>query len=209
MSRVGALAGRLLEQRGYELRKRDGPHTRTSRRTSGAFHERCAEYTMTPVEAMYATYRAVQYVVRSESPGDIVECGVWRGGHAMLAGLVLEERGDRDRQVFLYDTFEGMVEPGEHGTSPSAASGQVDLAASAVAVTPATGAPRPSKRLQANVRTTGLDTGRFHFVKGKVEETIPATVPDRSRCCAWIRTGTSRPTTSFATCTRGSPRAGF
>ena len=178
MSRVGAAAARLLEQRGYELRKRDGPPYPDIEEDFWRLHERCAEYTMTPVEAMYATYRAAQYVVRSGVPGDIVECGVWRGGHAMLAGLVLNELGDRDRQVFLYDTFEGMVEPGDQDISfrgeragtiwqqrrRGAAS---DWCYSSL------------EEVQANVGTTGLDTGRFHFVKGKVEETIPGTMPDR------------------------------
>ena len=68
MSRLGAAAGRLLERRGYELRKRDGPPYPDIEPEFWALHERCAEYTMTPVEAMYATYRATQHVVASGRP---------------------------------------------------------------------------------------------------------------------------------------------
>ena len=178
MSRLGAAAGRLLERRGYELRKRDGPPYPDIEPEFWALHERCAEYTMTPVEAMYATYRATQHVVASGVPGDIVECGVWRGGHAMLAGLVLRELGDPHRRVFLYDTFEGMVEPGDRDVSfRGERAGAIwqqrrrgstsDWCYSSL------------EEVQANVRSTGLDPGRFEFVKGRVEETIPATVPDR------------------------------
>lgn len=39
-------------------------------------------------------------------PGDIVECGVWRGGNIMMARMVLPTR-----TCWLYDTFDGMTEP--------------------------------------------------------------------------------------------------
>jgi O-methyltransferase len=39
--------------------------------------------------------------------GDVVECGVWRGGHTILARLL-----SPDRVNWLYDTFDGMAAPG-------------------------------------------------------------------------------------------------
>jgi O-methyltransferase len=39
-------------------------------------------------------------------PGDIVECGVWRGGNIILARKMAP-----DRVCWLYDTFEGMTKP--------------------------------------------------------------------------------------------------
>lgn len=44
--------------------------------------------------------------------GDIVECGTWRGG---LAALMLQHVLDHklDKHLFIYDTFEGMPEPGD------------------------------------------------------------------------------------------------
>ena len=38
--------------------------------------------------------------------GDVVECGVWRGGHVILARLVSPQR-----VCWLFDTFEGMTAP--------------------------------------------------------------------------------------------------
>src|SRR5919106_6622256 len=78
----------------------------------------CLPYTMTSVERMYGIYEAVHHVVRAGIPGDIVECGVWRGGSSMLAAgtlLRLEER----RDIWLYDTFEGMPEPSERDVDHS------------------------------------------------------------------------------------------
>lgn len=82
---------------------------------------RTRNYTMTSKEIMFSTYQAARYVVERGIPGDIVECGVWRGGSALLAGLAMRaaetrrpRRGwlaSRRRKLWLYDTFEGMTAP--------------------------------------------------------------------------------------------------
>src|SRR2546421_729470 len=74
-------------------------------------YERCRPYTMTSVERMYGLYQAVRYVVMRGVPGDIVECGVWRGGSAMLCALSLQRMSAFGRSLYLYDTFAGMTEP--------------------------------------------------------------------------------------------------
>ena len=75
--------------------------------------EQVKPYTMTSVEALFALYTAMNYVLDRNIPGDIVECGVWRGGSALLAALVLKMRGVKNRKLYLYDTFEGMPAPTE------------------------------------------------------------------------------------------------
>ena len=43
-------------------------------------------------------------------PGDIVECGVFRGGTALLAArTIVEERGDDRPALDLFDSFQGMA----------------------------------------------------------------------------------------------------
>ena len=76
-----------------------------------ALYEQCRQYTMTSWERLYALYKSVQYLVENKIPGDIVECGVWRGGSMKLSAHVLLALGVTDRKLFLYDTFEGMTEP--------------------------------------------------------------------------------------------------
>jgi O-methyltransferase len=77
------------------------------------FHARCSAYTMISIERMYALYEAVRHVIRAGIPGDVVECGVWRGGSRMLAALTLNRLGDSQRRLYLYDTFAGVPAPGE------------------------------------------------------------------------------------------------
>lgn len=75
--------------------------------------EQVKPYTMTSVEALFALYSGVNYVLERQIPGDFVECGVWRGGSSLLVALLLKQKGVSDRKVFLYDTFAGMPEPTE------------------------------------------------------------------------------------------------
>ena len=141
-------------------------------------YERCRAFTMTSLPRMYALYQSVRHVVRNRVPGAFVECGVWRGGSAMLAALVFAALGDTERQLCLYDTFAGMTEPSEV---------DVDMRK-----TPASRRWRASQRGQVNewcyasleevagnMRSTGYPIDHIQLVKGRVEDTIPVSAPDR------------------------------
>ena len=67
--------------------------------------------TMTSIYRIDALRQAVEYIEANSIPGDIVECGVWRGGSMMAAGLTLIRLGAR-RPLWLFDTFSGMPPPG-------------------------------------------------------------------------------------------------
>ncbi len=77
-------------------------------------YEKCESFTMTSKERMFTLYKSMKYVIDSEIPGDFVECGTWRGGSAMLMAYTLLKLGVTNRQIYLYDTFCGMTQPGEH-----------------------------------------------------------------------------------------------
>jgi O-methyltransferase len=67
--------------------------------------------TMTDENRLENLILAIRYVTREAIPGAVVECGVWRGGSMMAAALTLLEVKDTSRELYLYDTFEGMTEP--------------------------------------------------------------------------------------------------
>jgi hypothetical protein len=52
-------------------------------------------------------------VLRSGVEGDFIETGVWRGGACILLRGVLSAYGERDRRVWLADSFEGLPPPNE------------------------------------------------------------------------------------------------
>lgn len=64
-------------------------------------------YSMTAGDNLLATVAAVRYIDQHVA-GDVVECGVWRGGHIIAAMLAAEQ----PRCYWLFDTFNGMTEPG-------------------------------------------------------------------------------------------------
>ncbi|WP_319772060.1 TylF/MycF/NovP-related O-methyltransferase [Breoghania sp.] len=45
--------------------------------------------------------------------GDLMECGVWRGGACIFMQAYLKARGLTDRRVFVADSFEGLPAPSE------------------------------------------------------------------------------------------------
>jgi O-methyltransferase len=49
--------------------------------------------------------KTIKYVASQTPHGCFVEVGVWKGGSAYVLGMVAEEQG---RNLYLYDTFEGM-----------------------------------------------------------------------------------------------------
>lgn len=63
---------------------------------------------MTSENNLVATVLACKYILRSQIQGDFLECGVWRGGHSLIAASMLGKNG---KKIYLLDTFSGMTEP--------------------------------------------------------------------------------------------------
>jgi hypothetical protein len=145
------------------------------------FHELralVAPFTMTGPERLLALHEAVKYIVDGEIPGAYVECGVWRGGSSMMAALTFESLGER-RPLWLYDTFEGMTEPGEEDVKWSGESAASELAKAARrANARTTWSYATLEDVTANMGTTGYPGDLIRYVPGKVEDTIPAQAPD-------------------------------
>lgn len=106
---------RTVRKMGYEIAKTGGP-VRLPADFDPLHREiyaKVQDRTMTSPERIYSLIEAVRYIGRNNIPGAIVECGVWKGGSMMAAADMLLREGDTTRELFLYDTFEGMSEPGE------------------------------------------------------------------------------------------------
>jgi O-methyltransferase len=169
----------VLARRGWELRRRSPAAEAPDLEPEYiALYERCAPATMTSIERMYALYQAVRHVHAAEIPGDVVECGVWRGGSSMLAALALDSLGERERHVWLYDTFAGMPPPSDVDRSIAGqqATALLERTDSAGEHTRAVAA---LDEVKANLASTGFPSKRLHFVVGMVEDTIPATAPEQ------------------------------
>jgi O-methyltransferase len=161
---------------------------------------RVRPYTMTSVERVLALIGAVRHVSASEVPGAIVECGVWRGGSAMVAMLALNSAGDHARDIYLYDTYQGMSQPGAEDVSHDGVSAAQQLRDAE----PGAGVwcNASLEDVRNNVLSTGYPEAKIHFVRGDVQATIPATCPKKFRFSGSIRTGMNRRAMNSSTCSR-------
>lgn len=145
--------------------------------------ERALPLTMTGVARLQAVVGAVRHCERRGIAGALAECGVWRGGSVLAMILTLLEAGTTDRDIYLYDTFEGMTEPTELDVSA------IDGSALETWRRAEDAGERPWSQLfdpetfnEDAVRSTLIDTGypaeRIHLIAGPVEETLPREAPD-------------------------------
>lgn len=139
---------------------------------------RCAPFTMTPTERLYGLYKAVEYIVAAGIAGDIVECGVWRGGSCMAAALALQHFARSDRDLYLYDTYAGMTRPGDHDVDHHGKSALRAWQRSQRGVTNAW-CYASLDEVKANMASTAYPPQRVHFVAGDILQTIPVTAPER------------------------------
>jgi O-methyltransferase len=135
-------------------------------------------YTRTSPERLLASIRAIEHISRAQIPGDIVECGVWRGGSSMAMALALRAHADTSRRFFLYDTFAGMTaataadvdDRGQRAEAILAGAAKTEGGAWAIA---------SLEDVRRNMRLSGYPDDRFVFVPGPVEQTLTRTAPDR------------------------------
>lgn len=146
--------------------------------------EQVRALTMTSPERVDALLESVAYVEARRIPGAFVECGVWRGGSVMSMLLKLQSLGAAERDVYLFDTFEGMTAPTAEDTSsyhPPAQ--QIWDEAKTQGVRAFDGLFNADSFSEAAVRDsllkTGYSTERLHFVRGDVLQTIPSGAPEQ------------------------------
>jgi O-methyltransferase len=130
-------------------------------------------YTATSLARVTTLIRAVRHVARYKIPGAFVECGVWRGGSMMAIALTLLAENAADRDLFLFDTFEGMPMPTDKDKDTGG-----KLASDILRHSPRTRADgmwciAGLDEVQTNMATTGYPKDKVHYVQGRVEQTIP------------------------------------
>lgn len=134
-------------------------------------------YTMTSPERLNAFILATRHVVRHDIPGDIVECGVWRGGSMQACARALLSAGDTERDLYLFDTYEGMTPPTAEDLRRDGKSAEELLKLQ--------GKDRPIwavaslDDVKSGFEKVPYPKERVHYVQGMVEETVPRKAPER------------------------------
>jgi O-methyltransferase len=99
-------------------------------------------------------------VIRRKVPGDLVECGAWRGGACIFMRAILAEYGVTDRVVWVSDSFEGLPRPDESKYPELHRWSEGDMAVSL-------------EEVQGNFRKYGLLDEQVRFLKGFFRDTLP------------------------------------
>jgi O-methyltransferase len=102
----------------------------------------------------------IRDAVNQGIPGDVVECGVWRGGAAILAKYVLDSLA-ADRNVWLCDSFEGLPAPTmqqDHGYDFTPTNDYLGVS---------------KETVEAHFRRFSLLDDRVRFVKGFFKDSLP------------------------------------
>lgn len=146
---------------------------------SVAIWDSVRDYTMTSPARVLALLDAVRYIVASGIPGDFLECGVWRGGSMMAAAMQLLKLGATDRELYLFDTFEGMPAPSEHDIDPEGKPAHDSFGHSGN--DPVGGRlpwkPASVEEVRAAMLQTGYPPEKIKLFKGRTQETIPGGAP--------------------------------
>jgi len=142
--------------------------------------EQVRDRTMTTPPKLGALIDGMRYIAAHRIEGDIVECGVWRGGSMQAMALTLMSVGDVSRSLHLFDTFEGMPPPAEEDARTRA--GVVTSAAELLEASDRTSkvwAAASLEDVQQGMAATGYPAELVHYHPGLVEETTPHEAPER------------------------------
>ena len=90
-----------------------------------------------------------------------------------------KELGETRREIYLYDTFSGMSAPTNIDVSYDGESAQKIHHYNKMSNNLAGLLCSSLEEVKSNVYSTGYPNERFHFIQGKVEDTLPENTPEK------------------------------
>ena len=134
-----------------------------------------SEHTGLSPEALQTNIDAVDYIVDNNIKGAIVECGIYKGGSIATMCGRLVERNDVKRDVWLFDTFDGMTEPCEYDYKTSNKSGTYEFALNKYHTVP-DWCRASLDHVKRVMNTTKYPQDKIHYVIGDIRKTLPCDV---------------------------------
>ncbi|MFG1481027.1 TylF/MycF/NovP-related O-methyltransferase [Xanthobacter sp. V4C-4] len=118
--------------------------------------------TMTGRRRLEQLTACLHQILDEAIPGDLVECGVWRGGSAIMMAGVLAARNVSDRKVWVADSFAGLP-PADSQRDYGFDSAAVNAAGLAVSL----------ESVRANFEELELLSDTVRFLPGWFKDTLP------------------------------------
>tara|TARA_B100000586_G_scaffold183419_1_gene134561 strand:- start:122 stop:877 length:756 start_codon:yes stop_codon:yes gene_type:complete len=136
-------------------------------------------FTVTSIERVAALLDSVKYIVNNNINGDFVECGVWKGGSCMLIAKELIKQNNLNRNIWLYDTFDGMTQPTDDDIETETGIKGKDLLSNVEKTTEKFNmwAYAPIEEVKNNMLKTNYPIDNIKYIKGKVEDTLKSNTP--------------------------------
>ncbi|MGH3870125.1 MAG: TylF/MycF family methyltransferase [Pseudonocardiaceae bacterium] len=120
-------------------------------------------YTMIGMKRLNNVQHSIEIALSQKILGDIVECGVWRGGCAIFMRAVLNAHNISDRTIWAVDSFEGLPRP----DAPKYPADQgYDLSQSDYLSV-------PLEVVRGNFDRFGLLDHQVQFLRGWFKDTLP------------------------------------
>ncbi len=130
-----------------------------------------SKFTMTSPERLVTLIRSVYYLEENGIEGDFVECGVWKGGSVMAMIKVLQSLNIEERDIWLFDTFEGMTEPKDMDSKFDDTKAEILLKNDSSRKS-TVWAVSSLKEVSANISSLGYPSEKIKLIKGPVEDTL-------------------------------------
>ncbi len=170
---INKIVRSTLQKFGYDIIKKT-EEVETDRTTAEfkEIYQKVRPYTMTSIDRIWSLHNAIKYVHKNKIEGDIVECGVWRGGSSMVSALTLLKHADVQRNIYMYDTYEGMSEPTGEDVSVHGDTGEDTWKGINQCFA-------DFEDVSNNIYSTDYPKEKIKMIKGKVEDTIPSDIPQQ------------------------------
>jgi hypothetical protein len=121
-------------------------------------------HTMVGLERLKNLRRLVGRALDDQTPGDLLEAGVWRGGASIYMRALLAVRGVTDRRVWVVDSFAGLPPPDEAAYPADRGDRLHEIGYLAV----------PLEEVQRNFHKYGMLDSQVEFVPGWFKDTLPS-----------------------------------
>lgn len=121
-------------------------------------------HTMVGLKRLDNIQQCIENVISDNVPGDIIECGVWRGGASIFMRAVLKAYDIKDRIVYVADSFQGCPVPNSERYPQDKDVNLCDYGGT-LAV--------PLQKVKANFKSYGLLDEQVRFLEGWFKDTLP------------------------------------
>jgi len=164
--RLADSVGRIAQRYGFEIAYKK-PYDAQLRENGLDWPARAES--MIGLKRMQNIQDCIEAVVRDDVPGDLIETGVWRGGACIFMKANLRAWGDKKRNVWLADSFQGLPKPNA-ALYPADAGDKLHTQ---------TGLNVGADQVRHNFERYGLLDDQVKFLVGWFKDTLPTAPIDQ------------------------------